>query len=72
MAKTLLVYPEKCLGCRTCEMFCSLFHTDTCNSSRSRVNVVKINMDVRCVPMMCQQCEEPACEKACAAGARFR
>lgn len=60
-----MIYPEKCLGCRICEMFCSLSHTDTCNSSLSRINVIKADMDVRCVPMMCQKCVEAPCEKAC-------
>ena len=72
MAKNLLVYPEKCLGCRTCEMFCSLSHTDTCNPARSRVNIIKMDLDVRCVPMVCQQCVDPACENSCPVGAISR
>lgn len=72
MAKNLLVYPEKCLGCRTCEMFCSLSHTDTCNPARSRVNIIKMDLDVRCVPMVCQQCVDAACENSCPVGAISR
>jgi Fe-S-cluster-containing hydrogenase component 2 len=72
MSKSLMIYPEKCLGCRICEMFCSLSHTDTCNSSRSRINVIKADMDVRCVPMMCQKCVEAPCEKVCPTDAIHR
>jgi len=72
MAKNLLIYPEKCLGCRTCEMFCSLSHTGTCNPARSRVNIIKMDLDVRCVPVVCQQCVDPACENSCPVGAISR
>jgi len=72
MAKNLLIYPEKCLGCRTCEMFCSLAHTGTCNPARSRVNIIKMDLDVRCVPVVCQQCVDPACENSCPVGAISR
>jgi Fe-S-cluster-containing hydrogenase component 2 len=65
VSKSLLIYPEKCLGCRICEMFCSLSHTDTCNPACSCVNVVKMNLDVHCVPMMCRHCAEPACQTVC-------
>jgi carbon-monoxide dehydrogenase iron sulfur subunit len=69
MLKNLLIYPEKCLGCRICEIFCSLSHSHSCNPVRSRINIVKMDMDVRCVPMICQQCIDPACETACPTGA---
>jgi Fe-S-cluster-containing hydrogenase component 2 len=72
MTKKLLIYPEDCVGCRLCEIFCSLSHTDTCNPVRSRVNVVKMNLDVHCIPMMCQQCDDPACQASCPSGAIFR
>lgn len=72
MAKSLLVYPEKCLGCGICESFCSLSHTNTCNPSRSRISIVKMNQDVYCIPMLCLQCTDAACEKTCPTGAIHR
>jgi Fe-S-cluster-containing hydrogenase component 2 len=72
MTMKLLIYPDECVGCRLCEIFCSLSHTGSCNPARSRVNVVKMILDVHCIPMMCQQCEEPACAMSCPSGAIYR
>ena len=27
MAKTILTHPERCLGCKTCELECAMAHT---------------------------------------------
>ena len=72
MSKSLLIYPEHCLGCRICQLCCSLLHTGTCNPARSRVTIVKLEMDARSVAVMCQQCVEAACEKACPSSAIHR
>ena len=65
MQKVLIVDPDKCTGCRICEMYCSLHKTNTCNPSRSRVNVIKWEEENIMVPVMCQHCQEPVCALVC-------
>ena len=65
MAKFLLVDPERCTGCRLCELWCSFGKTNTCNPTRSRVTVVKWEETGIMIPVMCQQCEEPLCMLSC-------
>lgn len=65
MRTILIIAPEKCTGCRMCEMYCSLRHTDTCNPVRSRVNVLKWDELGIMVPVMCQHCREPVCALVC-------
>lgn len=63
--RTLVVDYEKCTGCRNCEMACSVSHVGACNPAKSAVRIVKwesIGLDV---PVICQQCEEPACANVC-------
>lgn len=67
--KILVFNPQKCTGCRACEIGCSLEHTDTCNPSRSRVRVIKIEKKGIDIPVRCLQCERKACVAACPVGA---
>jgi len=70
--KVLFVDFEKCTGCRTCEVACSLRNEGECNPALSRVTVVKweeIGLDV---PMVCQHCEHPPCQSVCPTEAIFR
>ena len=70
--KKLILDPEKCVGCRTCEMVCSLRHNHGCSPTRSRVRVVTVDTQDMSMPVMCQHCETPLCQKVCPANAISR
>ena len=72
MAKQLLIKPDKCIACRTCELVCSFSHFDEFNPRLSAVNVVNYYEDFISVPVMCLQCDEACCEKVCPVGALSR
>ena len=65
MSRTLAVDYEKCTGCRNCEMACSVFHMQACNPTKSAVRIVKWEREGLNVPIICQQCEDPACANIC-------
>ena len=65
MNKVLVVDYEKCTGCRNCEMACSVFHARASNPAKSAVRIVKSEGNGLNVPVVCQQCEEPACANIC-------
>lgn len=61
----LLISPEKCTGCRACELACSFAHEEEFNPTRSRVSVLPLKDGEGAVPVMCLQCEQAACVTAC-------
>jgi carbon-monoxide dehydrogenase iron sulfur subunit len=65
MNKVLVVDHAKCTGCRSCEMACSVSHAQVVNPGKSAVRVVKCEGEGLSVPIVCQQCEEPACAAIC-------
>lgn len=70
--KVLMVYPEKCTGCGSCELACSFMHENEFKPSASRIGVFRSEEDGANMPMTCFQCEEAACQKACKPGALWR
>ncbi len=67
-APVLAVDYEKCTGCRACEVACSVSHVQACNPIKSAVRIVKWQLLSKTgfyVPVVCQQCEEPACANIC-------
>lgn len=71
MSKVLTVTPGRCIGCRTCEVACAFRHANEGIPGRSRVQVRKVDKDVY-IPLLCLQCEEAACVKACPVMALWR
>jgi carbon-monoxide dehydrogenase iron sulfur subunit len=65
LTKVLVIDPEKCAGCRTCEAVCSFYHEKEFNPAKSRIHVLKWEEAGLDVPMVCQQCESPVCETVC-------
>lgn len=63
--RILVVDPNKCTGCRTCEIACSAFHYEECNPRKSRVKVFKHEVAGVDVPTMCQNCGTPICRSVC-------
>jgi Fe-S-cluster-containing hydrogenase component 2 len=53
-----------CNGCRSCELACSLQNAGVFNPGRSRIKVLSLGTGIE-IPVTCQQCEVPWCQKAC-------
>ena len=59
------INPEKCTGCRACEVFCSLKQENSVNPSLSRV-LVKYNEPHNIfLPVLCLPCSEKPCLTVC-------
>jgi len=70
--KILTVDPEKCTGCRNCELVCSVKHFGVSNPSLARIQIVKWENIGIYVPMSCQQCEDAPCVAVCPKEAIYR
>jgi carbon-monoxide dehydrogenase iron sulfur subunit len=58
----LKIHPEKCSGCRLCEMACSLHHLGVVNTGRSAIRVFKDDLKTgACKPVVCIQCKKMLC-----------
>lgn len=53
-----------CSGCETCQLMCSLENTGAFNPKKSRIKVVPVSVGIT-IPITCQQCEDPWCQRAC-------
>jgi len=62
--KRLVVQPQYCIGCRTCEMACAFTHGASGQPGASRCVTVTTGKD-EYVPMFCLQCDHAACVQSC-------
>ena len=61
--------PTQCVGCRTCEIVCSLSHDGACQPSLSRINTTydptKTLVSIAVMANVCRQCNMADCYLAC-------
>ncbi len=58
---------KECVGCRICELVCSLKHYNLINPRRGRIRVYR--EEERDVIETCRFCKDPKCVEACPTGA---
>ena len=58
-----------CTGCRLCEAVCSIAHEDGVGPGLARIWVLNTDLWGPRRVVVCRQCADPACEKACPVGA---
>ncbi len=69
MAKGIIIDISRCTGCGYCELMCSFVHHHEFNPLRSRIRTTVFIDRSTAVPVVCFQCEDPYCAKACPSGA---
>ena len=65
MRSTFIVTPNLCIGCRTCELACSFAHPVDGKPGQTRIVVKNSGVKDLWVPVVCLQCDDPACVKSC-------
>jgi len=70
--KSLVFYPDRCLGCRICETICAVEHAGMINPERSRIKVIKNDEKGLDAVGVCVQCKEAPCIASCSVDAILR
>lgn len=68
----LIVLPDRCHGCQTCMLACSLSHEGECHLGLARLQVHKDMARYTFEIRFCRHCPSPDCLAACPAGALTR
>lgn len=68
MSNILLISPERCTGCGSCELACSFKNENEFRPAAARISVLRFGAGVS-VPLTCLQCDQPYCMSVCKTGA---
>ena len=63
--QSLEIHPDRCTGCKQCELACSWVQTGTFQPSRSLIRVHIFDEQASFAPYTCFQCSEAWCMQAC-------
>ena len=72
--KDVIILPERCMGCRSCEVACAVSHSKSKNLfqalgeekvPKKRISVEYIHALEASVPISCRHCEDAPCVSVC-------
>lgn len=63
--KLIVVDPQRCTGCKSCEVVCSTWNERETNPEKSRIRILSFKKDRFNYPVVCQQCTDPLCVEIC-------
>ncbi len=63
--RALQIHPDRCTGCKQCELACSWVQTGTFQPSRSLIRVHVFDEQASFAPYTCFQCSEAWCMQTC-------
>ncbi len=77
--RTIFIHPERCIGCKHCEVACRLTHSKTKNlldlptdkTAHKRI-FVETTINYLTMPIRCRHCNPALCEQTCPTGAIYR
>jgi len=67
LVKVRYIDPQKCIGCRACEVACERVHDGVANVTVYVVEEAELN-----IPYACRHCENAPCVSVCPTGAMHR
>jgi len=71
--RVLSVYPEKCCGCRICELICAYQHFQRNNPKKSAIRVFQLfPTPASNVPIVCRHCVIARCIEKCPEQALYK
>jgi anaerobic carbon-monoxide dehydrogenase iron sulfur subunit len=70
--KLIEICHSSCVGCRLCEMICSLFHEGECSTTRSRIRISRDEEFGNNLVSLCIQCADACCVESCPSSALSR
>lgn len=70
--KLIEVSHDKCVGCRLCEMVCSLGHEGECSTTKARIRIFRDEEFGNNLVSLCMHCAETYCAESCPLGAISR
>ncbi|MBV7272601.1 4Fe-4S dicluster domain-containing protein [Clostridium sp. PL3] len=73
----MVVDLDRCIGCKGCQVACKMENGVALGSSRNKVLTIGPTgtypeLEMYFLPVMCQQCADPACVKVCPTGACYK